>query len=232
MELLALAVSKSVLDLLVSDVTKVQENEDEEDINFYSNHTQMIISLGITNLMRNSHVRVFGFCKTIIPCFTEDVFHQHFRMTRATFEKLVTFCEAHLPETQENQLQTQDMLYITLWTVDTVTRIIEMNLNHFIKWPAENEIPAVSEEFKQRAGFPGVVGAMDGTYINICTPEENQKDYNNRNYTFAGFPGSAHDARVFRFSDLGGITYDNPNLLFPTDVEVSCTIFNLVTSSK
>ncbi|KAK4037862.1 hypothetical protein OUZ56_029888 [Daphnia magna] len=56
---------------------------------------------------------------------------------------------------------------------------MEMHLHHLIKWPAANEIPALSEEFQQRAGFPVVIGAMDGTYINIRAPEENQKDYNN-----------------------------------------------------
>lgn len=134
----------------------------------------------------------------IIPFFTEDVFHQYFRMTRTTFAKFITFCDTHLPETPENQLETKEKVYITLWylanpcsyrvisflfdrsistssrTVDNVTGIIEMHHHHFIKWPVANEIPAVSEEFKKLAGFPGATGAMDGTCRNIQAPEESK----------------------------------------------------------
>ena len=74
---------------------------------------------------------------------------------------------------------------------------------------------------------------MDGTHKEIVTPSENQKDYNNRkmrhslillavclpnrafSYTFAGFPGSANDSRVFRCSDLGVRLDQDPNSLFP-----------------
>jgi hypothetical protein len=34
-------------------------------------------------------------------------------------------------------------------------------------------------------------------------------------YTYAGFPGSANDARVFRCSDLGVAIYEEKTLLFP-----------------
>jgi hypothetical protein len=37
-----------------------------------------------------------------------------------------------------------------------------------MKWPrAETELRKVAEGFRETAGFPGVVGAFDGTYIEM-----------------------------------------------------------------
>ncbi|KAK4027392.1 hypothetical protein OUZ56_016438 [Daphnia magna] len=89
-----------------------------------------------------------------------------------------------------------------------------MHHHHFIKWPVANEIPAVSEEFKKLAGFPGATGAMDGTCRNIQAPEETVCLPNRSfSYSFTGFPQSAHDSRVFGGSDLGAITYVSPTVL-------------------
>nr|XP_027099169.1 putative nuclease HARBI1 [Coffea arabica] len=62
--------------------------------------------------------------------------------------------------------------------------------------------------------FQGAVGALDGTHIPVCPPSEEQMAYTNRygihsqnvlavcdfdmrfNYIYAGWEGSAHDARV------------------------------------
>lgn len=122
----------------------------------------------------------------------------------------------------------------TIWrSVNQCTKIIELQLQHFIKWPTGEEAPLIADEFQHVAGFPGVIEAMDGTHIEIVSPSENQKDFNNRkmrhslillavclpnrsfSYTYAGFPGSANDARVFRCSDLGVAIYEEPTLLFP-----------------
>lgn len=122
----------------------------------------------------------------------------------------------------------------TVWrSVNNITKIIERHLQSFIKWPTAEEVPVIAENFRHIAGFPGAIGAMDGTHIEIVTPSENQKDYNNRkmrhslillavclpnrafSYTFAGFPGSANDSRVFRCSDLGVRLDEDPTSLFP-----------------
>jgi hypothetical protein len=69
----------------------------------------------------------------------------------------------------------------TIWWFDNkITKIIERKLQDFIKWPTVEEVPVIEHSFQQIAGFPGVIGAMDGTYIEIVKPSENQKDYNNR----------------------------------------------------
>jgi hypothetical protein len=90
-----------------------------------------------------------------------------------------------------------------------------------IKWPSLNDVSKVEKEFKSLANFPGVIGAIDGCHIKIRAPSDHQKDYLDRNmnhtinllavcdankkflYVYSGFPGSAHDQRVFKHSPPG-----------------------------
>ena len=76
------------------------------------------------------------------------------------------------------------------------------------------------DEFSDRAGFPQIVGCVDGCHIPIKAPQSNPEDYVNRkgfhsiilqalvdaNYLFldicVGWPGKVHDARLFRNSSL------------------------------
>ena len=105
----------------------------------------------------------------------------------------------------------------------TVTKILDI-LNilapEFIKWPTKEEAIVDEKEFKKYANFPGVIGAIDGCHIKIKAPSETQMDYldrtlnhsinllavcdSNKKFTFvyAGFPGSAHDNRVYANSGL------------------------------
>jgi hypothetical protein len=170
-------------------------------------------------------------------------FQSHFRMSRASFTALVSFCQGHkLPDSAKfphryiEPLLMDEMVYITLWyltnqcthreisllfnrsvstvwrSVNQITKIIELQLQHFVKWPTGEEVLLIADEFQHIAGFPGVIEAMDGTHIEFVSPSENQKDFNNRkmhhsliflavclpnrsfSLTYAGFPGSANDA--------------------------------------
>ncbi|XP_052778539.1 putative nuclease HARBI1 [Mya arenaria] len=76
-------------------------------------------------------------------------------------------------------------------------------------------------------GFPGIIGAVDGSHIPIRTPTEYPENYINRkgfpsvilqavcdhNMRFidiyCGWPGSVHDARVLRNSPLCEKADDN-----------------------
>ena len=53
----------------------------------------------------------------------------------------------------------------------------------YIKWPSAEEIPHVVNSFQNLAGFPGVVGAVDGCHIRIKAPNDVQADYIDRTTT-------------------------------------------------
>jgi hypothetical protein len=100
----------------------------------------------------------------------------------------------------------------------------------FIKWPTTQEIRAVSRQFRQKAMFPGVVCALDGSHIPFHskspsnTPYLNYKKFHSFNvmaaalpnrsfcYAFCGFPRSVHDSTVFQncslFQKLGTRCHD------------------------
>lgn len=65
--------------------------------------------------------------------------------------------------------------------------IICAEADTYIKWPTPDEATAIEKEFKLVAGFPGVIGAIDGCHIEIKAPDDVQADYidkNNRHSIF------------------------------------------------
>ena len=96
----------------------------------------------------------------------------------------------------------------------------EKILPQLISWPEKTEYSQIAEGFAQRAGFPGVIGAIDGTYVPITGPTEFRDSYICRKgfpafhlqgvcdsnmkflHVFSAYPGSVHDSRVFKNSPL------------------------------
>lgn len=90
----------------------------------------------------------------------------------------------------------------------------------FVKWPTRERIYAIAEQFQQKCKLQGVVGAIDGSHIRISAPLISPDSYYNRKKfhsialqgvcdnrllfldVYAGWPGSSHDARVFKNSNL------------------------------
>lgn len=92
----------------------------------------------------------------------------------------------------------------------------------YIKFPTNGvAIEAAATEFEVFSGFPGVIGCIDGSYINIKTPKHKIKNtYVNRHDlpsltlqgicdaskrfidVFTGVPGKIHDSRIFKLSDI------------------------------
>ncbi|XP_052691859.1 putative nuclease HARBI1 [Crassostrea angulata] len=87
----------------------------------------------------------------------------------------------------------------------------------FIKSPLNiHEIRKNQEEFFKIAGFPGIVGAIDGTHVQIIAPSEyeNRHHYHSINTQVvfdpfhkiidivAKWPGSTHDSRILNESGL------------------------------
>lgn len=112
----------------------------------------------------------------------------------------------------------------------TVSRAITQTLNalaqrdnfrRFVNFPVtQQEVQLKQQQFMQVAGFPGVVGVVDGTHVRIVAPREHEAEYVNRkrfhsinvqvvfDATYrildivAKWPGSVNDARVFNESGL------------------------------
>ncbi|KAK3918215.1 Putative nuclease [Frankliniella fusca] len=90
----------------------------------------------------------------------------------------------------------------------------------YIQWPDREERALIKERFQRYSGFPGIVGALDGTYQNVTAPRVHPQSYINRHHQYSlntmvvaddnllirylkvGEVGSMHDSRVFRRSPL------------------------------
>ncbi|XP_060936195.1 putative nuclease HARBI1 [Limanda limanda] len=104
--------------------------------------------------------------------------------------------------------------------VRNVTLALKRLLCTFVVFPSHRPTRLLKEEFHRIAGFPGVIGCIDGTHIPIIAPSINEGDYVNRksvhsinvqiicdgahmiNNVEAKWPGSVHDSRMFRESTL------------------------------
>ena len=132
-----------------------------------------------------------------------------YRMSRETLNILISFCEENALSSgygNVKPISIIEIVYITIWclanqgpirgislmfgrsiasvwrAVDRITKILETNQEKFIKLPSPKKEPLVSEKFKQMAGFPGMLGDIDGTHFHFQAPAKSQKDYNNRKF--------------------------------------------------
>ena len=107
-------------------------------------------------------------------------------------------------------------------------------MDSVIVWPkTQPHISAVVDGFRDVCGFSGIIGAIDGSHINIVPPAEDEQSYYNRKKrhslqlqavcdssmmftdVYAGWPGSAHDSRVLRSSPLFDNATNNYHATFP-----------------
>ncbi|XP_044588775.1 protein ALP1-like [Cotesia glomerata] len=122
---------------------------------------------------------------------------------------------------------------VALLSVRRVVNSLVAIAPNFIVWPDPEKVDNISHGFEVTSGFPNVIGAIDGTLINITKPRQHSESYVNRKghhsiqlqavcdsqarflHCYAGNVGSIHDARVFRLSEVND--YLNDPLKFPND---------------
>ena len=111
--------------------------------------------------------------------------------------------------------------------------LVNTHLSHHIAWPTGEAVHTSQLHF-QTAGFPNTVCALDGCHIPIVKPFcNNPIAYYNRKQFYSiiltgfcdserrfchvnvGHPGSWHDARAFRYTDVARQLELNPQALVP-----------------
>jgi DDE superfamily endonuclease len=103
-----------------------------------------------------------------------------------------------------------------------VTKALRDLSEEYIRWPNSTERKEISKEIQNKFDFPHCVGIADGTlFLLAFEPQsEDAPDYSGRKYGYllstmvicdhkrriihylAGFPGSAHDNRIFKATKL------------------------------
>lgn len=143
---------------------------------------------------------------------------------RVSFEKTVLIALRYLGHTGNIRL-ISDIFNVSDSTVITcrgrVISALASIKDEYICWPLDAASQAnVSQKFEDKKGFPGVIGAIDGTHIRINAPKEHGQSYVNRknyhsiilqavclpnmkfSHIYSGWPGSVHDSRVLKNSEL------------------------------
>ena len=116
----------------------------------------------------------------------------------------------------------------------------------FIKFPSTRaEISRKIEDISEKSKVLNVVAAIDGSHIPIKAPKENHEDYFNRKHFYSylvqgivdslglflsvatGFPGSLHDSRMLRLSDVYWAAENDDILMEPT-LNLGGTVIHLL----
>ena len=92
--------------------------------------------------------------------------------------------------------------------------------DRFIKWPSPEGQQQIADSIQQASRIPNCVGFIDGCHFRLKSAPNGDPDYTNRkaynsiqsqvvaddhliiNDAYVGWPGSTHDARVYRNSPL------------------------------
>ncbi|XP_062571768.1 uncharacterized protein LOC134233782 [Saccostrea cucullata] len=239
----AITAAVSVLELESLKSLNVRSKRRRDDFVF-------LTCIASSAVVRDDISKIDGYVERIIPGYLPEQFKRHFRLSRETFEcilnHLANFPTLQRRQLTGGRLQTtlEKDLMMLLWylgTQETVRsisdrfdvqestlilhnrRLIDVFSDlckKFVKWPNNEEKQEIMSEFEDFSGFPGVIGAIDGTHISITPPGENEADYVNRKSFHSiilqavcrhdrlfidincGWPGRVNDARVFRNSEV------------------------------
>lgn len=66
---------------------------------------------------------------------------------------------------------------------EIVYRVLDnliLKRNQFIKWPTLDKAKRSAINFKNKNGFPGIIGCIDGCHIPVSKPSQQHEGYINR----------------------------------------------------
>lgn len=113
-----------------------------------------------------------------------------------------------------------------------VVKALNKIADGIIRWPSVTSKNQIKGQFKSFGGLEGVIGAIDGTFIEIKAPKEHAHVYTCRKCFYAmqlqaiaipdlkfidiftGYPGSVGDRRVFENSNIYRNIVSNKNQYF------------------
>ncbi|KAK3925937.1 Putative nuclease [Frankliniella fusca] len=193
----------------------------------------------------------------------DPTFRSHFRMDRPTFEKLVVAVGEQIEKDEDHEISFKTPVDVStmigLWVLfnGDFFRSVSVKFNiskgvahyhytrlikalhavrgRYIAWPNAAERDNIQNRFFRRYGYPGVVGAIDGTHIYTTAPLYQKQRYVNRHHTYsllaqavcddkmlyrdvyAGEPGSVGDMRSFNRSPLKSSLFLRPNMIREDD---------------
>lgn len=145
------------------------------------------------------------------PEFPESEFHQAFRMSRSTFERICEELGAVVAKEDtmlRQAIPVRQRVAVCIWRLATgeplrvvskrfglgistchklvlevCAAINNVLLPKYVQWPSHERMQAVTEEFERISGISNVVGAMYTTHIPIIAPKINVHAYFNKRHT-------------------------------------------------
>lgn len=236
--------------LAILDELEQKEAEQEQAENTCRRLQALAARLCSRERMVWAYPREASWYESTLPHLPESAFRENFRMTRGTFRYILNVCESmrRLDTNMRKAIPLHKRVAIAIYrlatsaeerTVANVFGVSRSSVNlivkefcevvvrllepRYVRMPKAHELAEHLRQFEAVAGFPQVVGALDGCHIEVCPPSEHAVDYHNYKgwystillavadhryrflYTNTGSPGRNHDAGVFEESRLSKI---------------------------
>ncbi|KAJ8911891.1 hypothetical protein NQ315_012305 [Exocentrus adspersus] len=223
------------------------DSDDDYNIFFSDTSSDTSDDNELDDLLVHERPKNEGYFEDTVPQYGPE-FMEHFRLNRHVVESLAeNYSQSGIFKRHSGmygKLSALQQTHIYLWfvghqtasfrdvadrfniSISSLFRIIKRLTEYVsnlapqtIYWPTAQERNVIERDFRQN-GFPGVIGAIDGSHIKIDIPAVDPDSYLNRKGyhsiqmqvvcdskkkirdLFVGYPGSVHDSRVFRVSPL------------------------------
>ncbi|XP_076669886.1 uncharacterized protein LOC143369612 [Andrena cerasifolii] len=159
----------------------------------------------ISSSERKVRVRNKNYVETNVPLYSNNLFKEHFRMSRVSFEMLINEIGNVMIGGQNNPVDLITKIMFTIWMLAKpesflsvgdrfgiakssghgifceITAAIVKLRPKYVKCPNPETYDSISHVFEQPSrGFPNVIGAIDGCHIPCKQPTDNATNYYNR----------------------------------------------------